>query len=112
MMMMMQNKRQDALEFLSLVACENDNSTEARGRASSCGRKRSFYFRPFEMEMSRPSVQRVCIVNHMVLEFGRALRVDQKNGTAVPPSLKCNLVLLFFLLHSRRNAEERESSGV
>lgn len=82
MMMMMKSNRQDALEFLSLVACENDNSTEARGRASSRGRKRSFYFRPFEMEMSRPSVQRVCIVNHMVLEFGRALRVDQKNGTA------------------------------
>lgn len=54
----MKNNRQDVLEFLSLVACENDNNTESRGRASSCGKKRCFYFRPFEMEMNRPSVQR------------------------------------------------------
>lgn len=57
-MMMMKNNRQDVLEFLSLVACKNDNNTESRGRASSCGKKCRFYFRPFEMEMSRPSVQR------------------------------------------------------
>lgn len=57
-MMMMKNTRQDVLEFLSLVACKNDNNTESRGRASSCGKKCCFYFRPFEMEMSRPYVQR------------------------------------------------------
>lgn len=57
-MMMMKNNRQDVLEFLSLVACENDNNTESRGRASSCGKKCCFYFRPFEMEMSRPYLQR------------------------------------------------------
>lgn len=54
----MKNNRQDVLEFLNLVACENDNNTESRGRASSCGKKCCFYFRPFEMEMSRPPVQR------------------------------------------------------
>lgn len=77
---MMKNNRQDVLAFLSLVACENDNNTESRGRVSY-GKKCCFYFRPFEMEMSRPSLQReVALLKTWDWNSGESSELARKMG--------------------------------